>query len=340
MLSLAASASPPEVCRLPSIPARPEGGERTGGAGSWRVLRRKSSEAAPVLAALLSARLNLAAGGTTRCVAVGVSSCTWISWSSPRATPSSSSTVSLGFSMRRLRKSESSTALEIRESSASMGPFTGARRPRRGRSTVHSRQSPWRVSQERLEACRRGEEPWWLPGAWFQVGIRQRKPQEGDHPDGEKLGEGVPARQDGPEAAAGRLRPRTPPPAGQRLRTGGRSAGLDHRRDLAGGHRGGDGDQCPGRSPAGAVGKETQRRRRVTPGFEGRVASNGGGSPDLASWYGNGAAVRSVRSTETVQQNSGRHGHAVTPLPGMHGLCPAPFRGRSRRSWTAQPGMP
>lgn len=93
-------------------------------------------------------------------------------------------------------------------------------------------------------------------------------------------------------------------------------------------------------APAGAVGKETQRRRRVTPGFERRVASNGGGIPDPASWYGNGAAVWSVRSTENVQQNSGRHGHVVTPLPGMHGLCPAPFRGRSRISWTAQPGMP
>ena len=69
MLSLPAAASAPGPAAL--FPDRPPsgGGGRRGGAGSWSVLRRKASEAAPVRASSRSAAVNLPRGGRTRCVA-------------------------------------------------------------------------------------------------------------------------------------------------------------------------------------------------------------------------------------------------------------------------------
>ena len=101
-------------------------------------------------------------------------------------------------------------------------------------------------------------------------------PSRGSHHDEEKLREGGPAGQGGPQGVAGWGQPRTPSPAGQRLCAGGRSAGSDHRRYRARGDRGVAGDQrCRG-GRAEAAGQEAQRRRCGVPRAAGGSGVPGG----------------------------------------------------------------
>ena len=121
MLALPAPASAPDVTGPSPTPGRSGAGGRAGGAGSWSVLRRNSSEAAPVLAAARSSALSRLGGGSTRCVSVSLSSCTSIAWPAASVTPNACSIVSLGFARRRARNSGSRPALRMTAPVTSMG---------------------------------------------------------------------------------------------------------------------------------------------------------------------------------------------------------------------------